>query len=151
MLPLKFTLTPASGGAAVVDAGFTKVDFAKPAASTFDFTPPKGAKVTEADELGKGQREPASDSGEARARTLEEELEAKDLEGPGRAPKGSTGSKVIGEGWSSIAELRHAAAEGGMPTGGDVRRRRPGRRLPGLPRRQGQRASSARARSSRPA
>ena len=29
--------------------GFTKVDFAKPAASTFDFTPPKGAKVTEGD------------------------------------------------------------------------------------------------------
>ena len=44
-LPLKFTLTPASGGSAVVDAGFTQVSFAKPAASTFDFTPPKGAKV----------------------------------------------------------------------------------------------------------
>ncbi|MCF2436870.1 hypothetical protein LV779_33835 [Streptomyces thinghirensis] len=49
-MPLKFTLTPSSGGAAVVDAGFTKVSFAKPDASTFDFTPPKGAKVTEADE-----------------------------------------------------------------------------------------------------
>ncbi len=46
--PLKFTLTPASGGAAVIDAGFTKVDFGKPSASTFDFAPPKGAKVTEA-------------------------------------------------------------------------------------------------------
>lgn len=51
-LPLKFTLTPASGGAAVVDAGFTQVSFAKPAASTFDFTAPKGAKVTEGDEVG---------------------------------------------------------------------------------------------------
>lgn len=48
-MPLKFTLTPASGGAAVVDAGFTKVDFAASTASTFDFTPPKGAKVTEGD------------------------------------------------------------------------------------------------------
>jgi outer membrane lipoprotein-sorting protein len=58
--PLKFTLTPASGGAAVVDAGFVDVDFAKPAASTFDFTPPKGTKVTEEDgaevshDVGKG-------------------------------------------------------------------------------------------------
>ncbi|MGX1271702.1 outer membrane lipoprotein-sorting protein [Streptomyces phaeoluteigriseus] len=48
-LPLKFTLTPAGGGAAVVDAGFTQVSFAKPGAATFDFTPPKGAKVTEED------------------------------------------------------------------------------------------------------
>lgn len=28
-LPLKFTLTPASGGAAVVDAGFAQVDFSR--------------------------------------------------------------------------------------------------------------------------
>ena len=41
-MPLKFTLTPASGGKAVVDVGFTKVDFGKPAASTFDFTPAQG-------------------------------------------------------------------------------------------------------------
>lgn len=59
-LPLKFTLTPASGGAAVVDAGFTQVSFAKPAASTFDFTAPKGAKVTEGEkgeEAGKWDEE----------------------------------------------------------------------------------------------
>ena len=54
--PLKFTLTPAGGGSAVVDAGFTKVDFGKPAASTFDFTPPKGAKVTEADDAEAAKR-----------------------------------------------------------------------------------------------
>src|SRR5690242_11631774 len=40
-LPLKFTLTPSSGGSAVIDAGFTQVSFARPSASTFDFTPPK--------------------------------------------------------------------------------------------------------------
>lgn len=50
-VPLKFTLSTASGGKAVVDAGFTKVDFSRPAASTFDYTPPRGAEVTEADEL----------------------------------------------------------------------------------------------------
>jgi outer membrane lipoprotein-sorting protein len=47
--PLKFTLTPASGGAAVIDVGFTEVDFSAPSASTFDFKPPKGTKVTEDD------------------------------------------------------------------------------------------------------
>lgn len=49
-VPLKFTLSPSSGGKAVIDAGFTSVDFAKPAGSSFTFTPPKGAKVTEADD-----------------------------------------------------------------------------------------------------
>ena len=61
-VPLKFTLTPTSGGTAVVDAGFTQVDFAKPAASTFDFTPPKGTKVTEGDD-SKAQGKPGSRQG----------------------------------------------------------------------------------------
>ena len=65
-LPLKFTLTPASGGAAVVDAGFTKVDFSKPAASTFDFTPPKGAKVTEGDDVQAPESSQKSDEGPGR-------------------------------------------------------------------------------------
>ncbi|MFI7383258.1 outer membrane lipoprotein carrier protein LolA [Streptomyces sp. NPDC049813] len=104
--PLKFTLTPASGGAAVVDAGFTKVDFARPAASTFDFEPSKGTKVTEADEL------PAQDRGKA-----------------GRAPQDAArldGLKVLGKGWTSVAELKlpgdsgigalaSGSAPGGMP------------------------------------
>ncbi|MFD4414392.1 MULTISPECIES: outer membrane lipoprotein carrier protein LolA [unclassified Streptomyces] len=84
-LPLKFTLTPTSGGAAVVDAGFTKVDFAKPAASTFDFTPPKGAKVTEGDSGDKASKD-APKSGD-------------DL------TKGLDGLKTIGKGWNSIAEF----------------------------------------------
>ena len=46
-VPLKFTLMPKSGGKAVVEAGFTSVDFAKPDADKFAFTPPKGAQVTE--------------------------------------------------------------------------------------------------------
>ncbi|MEU9956729.1 DUF2092 domain-containing protein [Streptomyces sp. NPDC050982] len=87
-LPLKFTLTPASGGAAVVDAGFTKVDFSKPAASTFDFSPPKGTKVTEGDE--------AKSEGPAdRARP----------EGGEDLGKEFQGLNVIGEGWSSIAQF----------------------------------------------
>jgi outer membrane lipoprotein-sorting protein len=94
-LPLKFTLTPASGGAAVVDAGFTQVSFAKPAASTFDFTPPKGAKVTEGDKADKSDKADRADKGAKapeRGQRSEEDL-----------GKGLGGLKVLGEGWNSIA------------------------------------------------
>ncbi|MFI6339546.1 outer membrane lipoprotein carrier protein LolA [Streptomyces sp. NPDC050535] len=89
-LPLKFTLTPASGGAAVVDAGFTKVDFSRPAASTFAFTPPKGAKVTEGDaaQTPETSRKSGEDLGEG--------LEGFD---------GLEGLKTIGEGWNAVARF----------------------------------------------
>ncbi|MEU0407249.1 sigma-E factor regulatory protein RseB domain-containing protein [Streptomyces griseorubiginosus] len=112
-LPLKFTLTPASGGAAVVDAGFTQVSFAKPAASTFDFTPPKGAKVEEQDaskapghseefgkDFGKG-----TDKGSAGE--------------PGELGKGGPeGLDVIGDGWDSIATFDTGGQ--GVPSGSEV-------------------------------
>ncbi|MGW0777002.1 LolA family protein [Streptomyces sp. NPDC002835] len=98
-VPLKFTLTPSSGGKAVIDAGFTKVDFSRPAASTFDFTPPKGAKVTEADET-EHERAPEH---------APEEFEG--LEDLG-------GLNVIGEGWTSIAKIEGPGGEAGGPTGG---------------------------------
>jgi outer membrane lipoprotein-sorting protein len=94
-MPLKFTLTPASGGAAVVDAGFTQVDFAKPDASTFDFTPPKGAKVTEGDEAP-GAPERGHRAG-------------------GGLAEGADGLKVIGEGWNAIATF-DTGGQGGLPT-----------------------------------
>ncbi|MFI2370485.1 outer membrane lipoprotein carrier protein LolA [Streptomyces sp. NPDC018833] len=100
--PLKFTLTPSSGGKAVVDAGFTKVDFSRPAASTFDFTPPKGAKVTEdkADET----------VGEKHAR---EEFEG--------GLEHFAGPQVIGEGWTSIAKIEApGGADAKAPEKGDV-------------------------------
>ena len=87
-MPLKFTLTPASGGAAVVDAGFTKVDFSKPDASTFDFSPPKGAKVTEGDEV-----------------KAEEQARPKAEEDLGQGLEGFEGLKTIGEGWTTIARF----------------------------------------------
>ncbi|ATL29747.1 LolA family protein [Streptomyces formicae] len=103
--PLKFTLTPASGGAAVVDAGFTKVDFGKPSASTFDFTPPKGAKVTEADEH-------ADRGGDFKGKDqLGKEFDKGDL----------NGLRVIGEGWNAVAELKIPGGQGLPTTGsGDV-------------------------------
>ncbi|MGW1180557.1 LolA family protein [Streptomyces drozdowiczii] len=88
-VPLKFTLQPSSGGKAVVDAGFTSVDFGKPAASSFAFTPPKGAKITEADD--------AKAEGHGKSRGDLRKFE--DAEGAG-APK------IIGKGWNSIAEIK---------------------------------------------
>ncbi|MFF5855882.1 outer membrane lipoprotein carrier protein LolA [Streptomyces sp. NPDC012751] len=95
-MPLKFTLTPRSGGAAVVDAGFTRLSLARPAASTFDFTPPKGAKVTEEKDAGKAP-EHTPKHGEDLARGLD-------------------GLNVLGEGWTSIATF-DTGAESGLPTG----------------------------------
>ncbi|KPC88655.1 membrane protein [Streptomyces sp. NRRL WC-3753] len=99
--PLKFTLTPASGGAAVVDVGFTKVSFAKPDASTFAFTPPAGAKVTEADESGAAAKAPEHGRG-----------------AEGDLAKEMDGLEVIGEGWNSIATF-DTGARGGLPTGAE--------------------------------
>jgi outer membrane lipoprotein-sorting protein len=100
-VPLKFTLTPAGGGAAVVDAGFTQVSFAKPAASTFDFTPPEGAKITEGD---------AAAGAPERGPRPEEDLAA-----------GLGGLTVVGEGWNAVAAFDTGGQ--GLPTdsaGGDL-------------------------------
>jgi outer membrane lipoprotein-sorting protein len=105
-LPLKFTLTPSSGGAAVVDAGFTQVSFAKPAASTFDFTPPKGAKVTEGESIEKGARGEHGAHDGATAKP-EEDL-GKELDG----------LKVIGEGWNSVATFDTGGK--GVPSGSEA-------------------------------
>ncbi|WAP57524.1 LolA family protein [Streptomyces sp. S465] len=86
-VPLKFTLSSKSGGKAAIDVGFTKVDFGKPKAGTFDFTPPKGAKVTEAPDAG---RNGAKDFG------------AKDLKG---AQDALSGLNVVGESWDAVARI----------------------------------------------
>ncbi|MFF0190778.1 outer membrane lipoprotein carrier protein LolA [Streptomyces sp. NPDC005244] len=110
-LPLKFTLTPASGGAAVVDAGFTKVDFSRPAASTFAFTPPKGAKVTEGDDHKGAGKTPHQGLDKALPKGGESLPKGdKDL------AKGLDGVKTIGKGWSTIAVFDNGGQ--GMPSGG---------------------------------
>ncbi|MEU0285183.1 outer membrane lipoprotein carrier protein LolA [Streptomyces sp. NPDC052492] len=107
-LPLKFTLTPSSGGAAVVDVGFTKVSFDRPDASTFDFTPPKGAKVTEGDEQG---RDRGHFGKPERGAKSEEDL-----------AKGFDGLTMLGEGWNTVATF-DTGSGAGLPTaeaGGDL-------------------------------
>ncbi|MFF4263992.1 outer membrane lipoprotein carrier protein LolA [Streptomyces virginiae] len=95
-VPLRVQLLSAQGGKPIVDASFTKVDFAKPAADTFAFTAPKGAKVTEGvDEAGKGG---AAEHWKA----LESFPGLGGLTG-GAGEKGDV--KVLGEGWSTVARI----------------------------------------------
>jgi outer membrane lipoprotein-sorting protein len=81
-VPLKFTLTPKGGGKAIFTVGFTQVGFGKPAASTFDFTPPKGVKVTEGGSASADHRQrPDATMGDGARPT------------------------VLGKGWDSIAVI----------------------------------------------
>lgn len=117
-VPLKFTLTPKSGGAAAVDVGYTNVDFAKPAAKTFDFTPPKGAKVVDGDQQrgkahkGAGDFRPGKDfkglKGLKDMKGHQPSKESKDLKGAGEP-------NIIGKGWTSIATIKGAGS--GLPSG----------------------------------
>ncbi|MER5964454.1 sigma-E factor regulatory protein RseB domain-containing protein [Streptomyces sp. NPDC002057] len=99
--PLKFTLASVEGGKPVVDAGFTKVDFSKPAASDFAFKAPEGAKVTE------GAAEKAAEEAEgAKENPFGDELPGGLGEAFGLgAGSGEGGVNVIGEGWTTIAKL----------------------------------------------
>ncbi|MDX3851177.1 sigma-E factor regulatory protein RseB domain-containing protein [Streptomyces sp. AK02-01A] len=89
--PLKFTLSPSSGGKAVVDVGFTRISFAKPAAATFDFEPPRGAKVTRGADH-KAPEIPGTD-------------DAKGF-------RSASEPKVIGEGWNVVYELASPDVKG---------------------------------------
>ncbi|MFI9720291.1 outer membrane lipoprotein carrier protein LolA [Streptomyces sp. NPDC052396] len=86
--PLRFTVSPKGGGKAALDAVFTKISFNKPSASSFDFTPPKGAKVTEGKNEGKNE-----------GKAKQHQRDAKGQHGD---------SRVIGKGWTSVMELKGA-------------------------------------------
>lgn len=108
-VPLKFTLQPSSGGKAAIDAGFTSVDFGKPAASSFSFTPPKGAEVTEADSAGSHEKAAQAHKADGGLGAL------KDLNAKGE------GVTVTGKGWSAIAEIKTPGAAGkASKASGDV-------------------------------
>ncbi|MCX5606352.1 MULTISPECIES: sigma-E factor regulatory protein RseB domain-containing protein [unclassified Streptomyces] len=101
-VPLRVQLLSSQGGKPIVDAGFTKVDFAKPAADTFAFTPPKNAKVTEGtDGAHKGEK-----GKEFKALESFPGLDA--LTG-GANGKGDV--KVLGEGWATVAQINTGAGQ----------------------------------------
>ncbi|MEU9301633.1 DUF2092 domain-containing protein [Streptomyces sp. NPDC048269] len=104
-VPLRVQLLSSQGGKPIVDAGFTKVDFAKPSADTFAFTAPKGAKVTEgADGAGKGK-----DREDKHWKALESFPGMEALTG-GANGKGDV--KVLGEGWTTVAQIDTGAGKG---------------------------------------
>ena len=70
--------------APVAAIGFTAVDFATPAASEFEFTPPKGAKVTEVDPEEHSKPSQADREAAKKAREQAEPT-------------------IVGEGWTSVA------------------------------------------------
>ncbi|MER7760807.1 sigma-E factor regulatory protein RseB domain-containing protein [Streptomyces sp. NPDC097619] len=101
--PLRFQVLSSEGGKPILDAGFTQVDFSKPAADTFAFTPPAGTKVTEGG--------PGADHGTKGSEALPPGLKALEslpgLEGlaGGAEGPGKGDVKVLGEGWATIARI----------------------------------------------
>ncbi|MBD0675268.1 LolA family protein [Streptomyces sp. CBMA156] len=85
-------------GSTVLNVRFTKVSFARPDAKTFDFTVPKGAKVTEEKTDGAPQGAP-------------------DGAGEHRGAQGHEGVNVIGEGWTAIVATQPPGTAGGAPRG----------------------------------
>ncbi|MFD3539811.1 outer membrane lipoprotein carrier protein LolA [Streptomyces sp. NPDC058662] len=102
-VPLRVQVLSTEGGKPIVDAGFTKVDFAKPSADTFAFTPPKGAKVTDgSDAAGHGTKDDGFKALES-------------LPGLGDLIGGANGKgdmKVLGEGWATIARIDSGTGKG---------------------------------------
>ncbi|MFC5887458.1 DUF2092 domain-containing protein [Kitasatospora sp. CM 4170] len=84
-----------TGGGKVFDLHFTEVSFARPAAKTFDFTVPKGAKVTER----KAGNEPKAPS--------EQEVR-----------EAAEGLNVVGEGWTAVLTAKLPTGEVPVPSEG---------------------------------
>ncbi|MFJ8012801.1 outer membrane lipoprotein carrier protein LolA [Streptomyces sp. NPDC096339] len=106
-VPLRVQLLSSQGGKPIVDAGFTKVDFAKPSADTFAFTAPKGAKVTEGGAEGAGREHGKEFKG------LDAFPGFGDLLGGPDGKGGKHGDvKVLGEGWATIARIDSGAGKG---------------------------------------
>ncbi|MGW8379243.1 DUF2092 domain-containing protein [Streptomyces sp. ODS28] len=110
-VPLKFTLNPKGGGKPVIDTAFTSVDFGKPAAKTFDFTPPKGTKVTEAKP---GQQRPGGGAEfglpgagpEAAPGKPDARADGKNGMRHGMKNGAKNGVKTFGEGWGTVAQIQ---------------------------------------------
>jgi outer membrane lipoprotein-sorting protein len=116
-VPLRFTLTPSSGGQAAVDVGFTKVSFAKPTASTFSFTAPRGVKVTtEKLDQNRAKGDTAKSGGTAAhklpgAKGTDKPYELGDINGLDGLSRLDDlhRSGVIGKGWTSVVEFKAPA------------------------------------------
>ncbi|MEU3409464.1 DUF2092 domain-containing protein [Streptomyces sp. NPDC006670] len=110
-VPLRVQLLSSKGGKPIVEAGFTQVDFGKPAADSFSFTPPKGAKLTEGSHPGLAGKDGKGAQGgkdDERFKALES------LPGFGQLAGGEHGKgdvKMLGEGWSTVARIDSGAGK----------------------------------------
>ncbi|MFJ5121474.1 outer membrane lipoprotein carrier protein LolA [Kitasatospora sp. NPDC088548] len=108
-VPLAVVVKGADGGT-VLDVHFTDVSFAEPAARTFDFSVPKGAKVTEQKTDGP-QGGQAGQGGHAAP-------DAPDAQG-GPAGRGGhagpAGLNVVGEGWTAVLSAQLPTGEVTVP------------------------------------
>lgn len=99
--PLQFTLTPKGGGKPAVDVAYTDVDFTAPDADTFEFAPPKGTDVTEADEAKKSGKH-AEKKGMPQGKELAER------------------TTMSGRGWEGVAVIQNAGdVHGSAAAGGE--------------------------------
>ncbi|MEU9128213.1 DUF2092 domain-containing protein [Kitasatospora sp. NPDC048540] len=106
-VPLGVLVQVAGGGSPVLDAHFSSVSFATPAAKTFEFSAPKGAKVTEGRDAAAGAPAGAAEAAEAAGA-------ARGKAEPAR-PGGDPGVNVVGEGWTAVLSTR--LPEGGPSAG----------------------------------
>lgn len=98
-VPLRVQVYGTDPAKAAFETGFTRVDFARPAASVFAFTPPKGATVTERPlPAAPGKPDSAAAKADAGARPT-----------------------VVGSGWSAVAVLPAPTAGTPAPTGQSAR------------------------------
>ncbi|KIF05940.1 membrane protein [Streptomyces sp. RSD-27] len=105
-VPLRVQLLSSQGGKPIVEAGFTQVDFGRPAADSFTFTPPKGARLTEGAAKGEGGRHGKDDG---RFKALESLPGFGGLAG---GPQGKGDVKMLGEGWSTVARIDSGTGKG---------------------------------------
>jgi len=85
--PLGVALYPVGSSTALFDVSFTSVSLTAPAASRFDFTPPKGATVTPLD----GEQKSGNGAGAKNAKPQQQNLEP----------------EVLGTSWLSVLELHN--------------------------------------------
>lgn len=109
-LPLRATVLARGASKPAIDVGYTRITFAKPAASVFKFTAPAGAKVTEKCLPGRGLHAlPHPD--EAWPQDAVRGLSRGNKARPDKTRPNNGESRVHGTGWATAVEIR------GLPAG----------------------------------
>ena len=115
-LPLKVSIFAKGQAKAALALGFSSIKFARPAASTFDFTPPPGATVTNGLSGGAiGLKGPRLHSRTAGSTAGNGARVARPAQPAGAIATG--GTKVVGSDWTQVAIV---TTTGGLPPEADL-------------------------------